>query len=367
MLHLLRKDFVEKIISPEFLDNAIIFFILLTALLVSLIYYFLYEKKKRHRLRDSVKKSFELWISKAILEEYDDEEKGLFHIPDKFIKHFKNPVKRQYALDELLNSKKNLTGSAGHNIVQLYEQLDFKKYSVKKFKSKLWYIKAQGIQELYVMDQADMLTRIYKNTNSANEYVRMEAQTGVIHFSGFEGLRFLEVLSYPMSEWQQIKLLEQLRSKNMIELGRLSGWLKSQNDSVVIFSLKLTEEFQQYHVHNDAVACLSHPDHKVRYQAIKALERIANEETPSVLTKNYRNETAQNKILILQALKSIGSDEEVPFFLQALDEQDDNLKLAAARSLVFVSGEGLNILQQRANLQPDPYAPILSHVKAETR
>jgi hypothetical protein len=367
MYHLLRKDFVERIINPEFLDNSILFFITLTALLVSLIYFYLYKKKRRHLLHNSIKKSFELWISKAILEEYDDEEKGLFHIPDKFVKHFKNPMKREYALIELLNSKKNLTGSAAKNIVQLYEQLDFKKYTLKKFKSRRWYLKAQAIQELYVMDQADMLTRIYKHTNSANEYVRMEAQTGVIYFSGFEGLRFLELLSYPMSEWQQIKLLEQLRSKNMIELKRLPFWLQSANDSVVIFSLKLTEEFQQYHVHDDVVKCLLHSNNKVRYQAIKALERIANEETPVVLTKNYVNEIPHNKVLILEALKNIGSEEEVPFFLKALDEEDDNLKLTAARSLAQVSNEGLNILQQRAMLRPDPYAPILSHVKAERR
>jgi len=175
------------------------------------------------------------------------------------------------------------------------------------------------------MNQADMLTKIYKNTNSANEYVRMEAQTGVIHFSGFEGLRFLEVLTYPLSEWQQIKLLEQLRSKNMIELVRLPVWLKSQNDSVVIFSLKLVEEFQQYHVHNEVAECLHHANEKVRYQAMKALERIANEETASLLIAQYDNESTPLRSHILKLLRNIATDAEASLFHQVLDEEDDTL------------------------------------------
>jgi len=118
MYRLLRKDFIERLIDPTVISDGTILFLILTAIMVSTIYYFLYQKKRRHLLRMSVKKSFELWISKAILEEYDNEEEGTFHIPDKFVKHFENPIKRAYALDELLNSKKNLTGSAAENIVK---------------------------------------------------------------------------------------------------------------------------------------------------------------------------------------------------------------------------------------------------------
>lgn len=366
MYRLLRKDFIERIINPAFLDSAILFFLFLIVFLVSLIYYFLYTKKNRHRLRMSVKKSFELWISKAILEEYDDESESAFHIPEKFLKHFKSPEKRAYAVDELVNSKKNLTGSAAENIVKLYDQLQFKKYSLKKFNDNRWYIKAKGIQELYIMDQADTLTKIYKHTNSSNEFVRMEAQTGVIHFSGFEGLRFLELLSYPMTEWQQIKLLEQLRSKTLIELKRLPIWLKSANDSVVIFALKLTDEFQQYHVHDEVVSCLKHQNEEVRIAAVKALKRIANEESAEIIAAGYVGETEKVKLLILRSLNMLADDKQIPFFLKALDESDDTLKLNAARTLVSTTNEGLNILEKRAKIQPDPFRSIFLHVKAES-
>lgn len=62
-----------------------------------------------------------------------------------------------------------------------------------------------------MMDQKNLLTKIYRETNSKNEFVRSEAQIAIIYMTGFNGLRFLDVISYPLTLWQQIKLLEQLR------------------------------------------------------------------------------------------------------------------------------------------------------------
>jgi hypothetical protein len=365
MIVLLSNNPLERFINLTFIDDAIILFVSITVLLLIAIYYFLYVKKRRHLLQQSVQKSLELWLSKAILEDYDNEEEASFHVPEKFIKHFRNPAKAEFALKELMTSKRNLTGTAADNVIKLYIQLGFKEHTLKKFRSKLWYKKAESIQQLYMMNQVDMFTKIYRHTNSSNEYVRMEAQTAVISFSGFEGLRFLEHLTYPMNEWQQVQLLEQLRPLNLIEMKRLPTWLRSSNETVVIFALKLVQEFQQFQVHNEVCATLNSSNEKLRYQAIKTLNRIATTDTEHILATQYQKETFPNKILILQQMRMLATKDNIGFLVAAAEENDDTIKLNAGRALVDCCEEGTMILEQKAVAQPVPYQSILSHIKAE--
>ena len=69
--------------------------------------------------------------------------------------------KKQFALNLLLQNKRQLMGFAAQKIIFLYEELGFKQYSIQKLKSHTWHIKARGIQELYLMEQRDMLNQIY--------------------------------------------------------------------------------------------------------------------------------------------------------------------------------------------------------------
>lgn len=365
MVLLLEDNPLQKLTNPDFLIGATLFFIAATFLLVIAIFYYLYRRKKNYFLKTRIQESFELWISRAILEDYDDDENSSFLIPEDFAQHFKNAAKREYALQELINSKKNLTGEAAKNVVNLYLQLGFKDFSLQKLNSNIWYIKAKGIQELYIMDQQDVLTKIYTLTNNSNEFVRMEAQTGVIHFAGFEGLRFLNVVTYPINDWQQLKLLEQLRSLNRIEMEGLATWLQSDNDTVIAFALRLAEEFQQYHVHEEVANCLQHVNAKIRYLAIKALQRIAIDHTMSILIQHYPKESTLNKLSILHVLSAMASDEEAVFLLSVLEEENDALRLKAALTLGHCCKEGMDILTQKAKLQPQPFEGIFKHVKYE--
>ncbi|MDE3234426.1 MAG: HEAT repeat domain-containing protein [Bacteroidota bacterium] len=320
-------------------------------------YRFLYKKSIRNKL--------EVWITQSILDDISDEG-AAFEIPEKFRRILQNKVARQFVIDELVSSKKNLTGTAGNNIVKLYEELDLKKDSLEKMSSTQWYIKAKGIQELYLMDQNDMLKRIYKNINSRNEYIRMEAQTGIIHMSGFDGLRFLDVVAYPLTEWQQLKLLDQLKLNDVKENFSQSiiRWLTSHNDTVIIFALKLAAEYQQFSVHNDAARALHHTNGNVRYQAIKTLKRLANETTASLLANHFPKENQRNRLLILEVLTDIGSVEQTNFLENLLNVKDITIQLKAATALAKAIPGGNELLYQKAIAQPDLLSAVYLHVKA---
>ena len=252
------------------------------------------------------------------------------------------------------------------SITQLYLQLDLKKDSLVKLRSTSWHIKARGIQELYLMDQIDLLKTIYKNTNNRNEFVRMESQIGVIYMTGFAGLRFLDVISYPLTEWQQIKLIEQLKRSGKPEdiSTNINNWLSSTNDTVVIFALKLAGEYQQFTSRNQIVNTLVHPNELVRTQGIKTLVQLADQQTPYVLLGYFRKEASANRLLILDALATLATAEQTTILTSLLNDEDNIIKLKAAIALANASPEGMEILEQKAVQEKEPFERILMHVKS---
>lgn len=331
-------------------------------IIIVAIYTQLARKKRIYKHITRVRRNLEQWISNIILEETEES----MQVPPKFKRVVQHKWTRQFVIDGLIDAKRNLSGTVADNITQLYLQLGLKKESLSKLRNSSWHTKARGIQELYLMDQIDLLKTIYKNTNNRNEFVRMEAQIGVIYLTGFPGLRFLDVVSYPITEWQQIKLLEQLRRSGQPEdiSANINHWLLSKNDTVVVFALKLADVYQQFGSRDQITEMLVHPNEMVRTQGIKTLVRLADHHTPYVLLGYFRKEGLANRILILEAMASLATEEQADIFTGMLNDEDNIIKLKAAVALVNCSPKGLQILERKAALEKEPYERILMHVKS---
>lgn len=355
-------DSILRFMSPDNLFIGVKVMAICILVIIVAIYLRLYNKKRQFIYTTSINRHLESWISHIILEESSE---GI-QLPAKFYRILKNKTARQFAIDELIRCKKNFTGLVGETIVQLYIQLGLKNDSISKVRSRKWWNKARGIQELYLMNQIDVLKTIYKNTNNRNEFVRMEAQTGVIHMTGFPGLRFLDVASYPLTEWQQIKLLEQLRLTQKKEdlTEQIRGWLDSSNDTVVIFALKLADEYQQLAVVSNVVNCLVHPNEKVRTQAVKTLTRLEDPNTATILLGYFRKEGFMNRKLMLDALATLATEEHTTVLEQLLDDENNTIKLKAAVVLARCCPDGMRIIEAKAKASPEPYERILKHVKS---
>jgi hypothetical protein len=328
-----------------------------------MIYTYLYQKKRRFFTKQKIAAKLDEWIGEALL----DEEGGHTYVTSDLQEELQLHVNRQFAIDQLISTRKNLTGRAATNISRLYEQLDLRDDSLWKFHNKRWDRKAKGIYELYMMNQLDMREEIAAYTNSRNEHIRAEAQTALITFSGFEGLSFLDELAYPLTDWQQLKILEQLKALTPQDIPGIIRWIRSVNEYVVLFALRLAEIYYQLQVHDDVVHCLDHPSDRIRHQAIITLARLANLSTSGILMQHYPAETQANKRTILQQIFKIGGDEELAFLDAELNNPDDLLKLESARAIARNCSNGFDVLAARAQMQPEPYLAIYNHVKYELK
>jgi hypothetical protein len=358
------RDSFLSFITAERLYTIAAFFAVITTIVVGMIYVFLYQKKRRFFVKKRISEILDEWISEALLEEG---EIGHTHVTPELLDYFVKEKNRQFAIDRLVAVKKNITGLAARNIIRLYEQLDLRQVSLHKFHDDAWYVKAKGIYELYMMGQKDMAAEIAKHTNATDGFVRTEAQTATMAFFGFEGLNFLNTLTYPLNDWEQVKVLEQLQALDPEDMPDLPKWLQSSNDYVVLFALKLAEIYYQLHSHDYVLPCLEHADERLRRQAIITISRIANEDTPGILLKRYGLETRLNQRMILQQLSRIGTDEEAGFLLQQLKNVDYLLKLESARTLAKCCTDGMEMLEEIAVATPEPYLAIYNHIKSELK
>jgi hypothetical protein len=350
--------------SPEnYTDYLIIALVFLSGIVSVLLIYILISLIFKNR-RESVEAKWRNIISILIQTcLFSDEDEHPFSISAGIHKLLKKKAFRLVLTRELVEARKSFSGGAGENLLTLYKRLNLQEVTLEKLRSKHWYIKAQGIQELAHMNQKDKLDKIYKLADDKNELVRMEAQLAVVQLSGFEGLKFLDNLSYHLSDWQQVKLLSELRGAHQSSSASVEGWLKSTFSTVVLFSLKLIAVYQHFELYASVIRCLSHVESKVRLQAILTLKEIYTDETASELISIYQAEGLHNKLKILNVLMQIGTREILPFLFTEMQNENNQVKMEAARAVSAIGTH--TTLHSFPEAQIYPWNQIIRQIEQE--
>ncbi len=345
-------------------------FILLIVTLASYILIYLYIKNKRGLKYVRWKYLSDNLITYAIFFEVEDPD--LFHktpIPfaNRTNKLLANKHFRRLVNNELISAKENMSGSSGENLQKLYLQINLDQYALKLLKSKSWYKISKAIQEFGVMELDQYRDKITPFINHKNILVRLEAQNTLLKFNGFKGLYFLDQAAYPITEWQQIKLLEQLNTLTIDDFTGIENWLKSKNDSVVAFALKLAGNYFQFQLHEQISNCLYHSSPEVRKEAILTLKAIPSEDTAAKLMDIYPTEDVKNKIEIIEALKEVGSSDDFHFLIEIIKNEEVTLQFKAAQTMASLKPNGFELLCALPEANVYPLNEIINHIKSELK
>lgn len=262
--------------------------------------------------------------------------------------------------NKILFSCNNFTGKSLQNLQELYLFLKLDKYVTYHLKNKNWHIKAKAIQEIGTIKLSYLKNDILKETNHKNELVRAEAQICMIKITGYEGLNFLNNIKYPISEWHQIILLREVSRIEVKSFNNIDIWLKSKNDSVIMFSLKLVKTYHLFKLYNNTLNCLNYRNPKLRNEAIKTITSIHNKTTANFLTQKFSKEDTKNKIEILKSLKKIGSKEETPFLLSLLSNENTDIIIIAIEIILDISEDGILKITNHKFSKKEPLKSIIS-------
>ncbi len=340
----------------------LVFTNLMVCLLIFMLIY-MYFRSKREKNQVNYKLISDLLVRKAVFYDGIMLPETLIPVTKRVKKLIDNKYFRDRLTDELVVAKKNITGTSAENLKHLYQQLNLEQYALKNLKSRYWHIKAKAIQELYLMELKEYEFELYPFANDKNELIRMEAQVALVQFNGFEGLLFLDDITYSISEWQQIKLLQKLSNLPPVHVS-IDSWLKSSNISVVIFALKLIRNYHRFELHDAVLQCLDHPDPEVRLQAINCFCEIYTDETSIHLISRFWREGLKHQLAIIRALQNIGSENDNPFLLTLLHNDNYEMKLYAARALAHSGKKGLASLNDYGSYD-NKLNDIIIQVKGE--
>ncbi|MFI0490255.1 hypothetical protein [Flavobacterium sp.] len=247
--------------------------------------------------------------------------------------HIADPFKRKIIISTLLKLRNEISGEIGESIDKLFIKLGLLHYSLDKLKSKKWEVIAIGIRELSQFKIKAVHKIIMNNINHPKREVRKEMQLYLVHLYAFKGLDFLNILETSLSEWDQIQLLEILQLNSDTQITDIRPWLKSSNDSVVIFALKLAKVYNQFEVKNELIELLNHDSEEVRINTISALKHLNIFEAKTILKNNFNNRTHEEQIVFLKMMENVYENSDKKFLLEHMNHKNLEIKLLVNKIL----------------------------------
>lgn len=313
----------------------LVIFLLVLILIAAVVFYSFYQYKELnniHEWSDLIDEK----VSDAIVygEDRKDTAKGLSGL-------LKFSSFRNLFLEKLVDSEKKFSGGARLEIRKIFDDYDLRKDALLRLRQRKPYLIAGGIQELTTMQVADALPEIEVFLSHPSPQVYQEAQYAMVVFKGFEGLHFLDTNTHKISEWQQLRLLRSLSSIASGAETMMEKWLKSPNDSIVIFTLRLLKKFQVLSFYNEVHSLLNHSSENVRIQAVHTMLALENASTADDLITSFPLQPEAVQLELLEALNKAKDRSCSAFFKEQLHNHPAAIvKIAAAEALYALGEEG---------------------------
>jgi len=254
-----------------------------------------------------------------------------------------DPFKRKIIISTLLKLRNEISGEMGESIDTLFNKLGLLRYSLAKLRNKKWEVIAIGIRELTQFKIKAVHKIIMNNINHPKREVRKEMQLYLVYLYAFKGLEFLNVLETSLSEWDQIQLLEVLQLNNDTQISDIKPWLKSSNDSVVIFTLKLAKVYNQFEAKEELIELLNHKSEDVRINVISALSHLNVFEAKNILKNNFNERSHEEQIAFLKMMENVYEASDKPFLLEHIHHKNSEINLLVMEILKNINFEEFEV------------------------
>lgn len=270
----------------------------------------------------------------------------------KIIKRFKRDIlnkrKRNIITAIFINLIQEVSGELIVSMHELYEEIGLLNYSEEKLKSKKWNVIALGIRDLRQFKVKKVEKNIDKFINHPKKEVRREALLYFIQVFEFKGLENLKALKLPLSEWDQIQLLNELKSFDSLKVPDITSWLRLENDYVVIFILNVIKIFNRIDTKNELLNLLNHPNANVRIKSIELLGRFEVIEAKIILKEKFKLLSNKEKIAFLDLIQKTATKEDASFLISFVNHEIFEIKFRALKILKSLDHNLYNLLSNQS-------------------
>lgn len=352
----------SSIVLHELILAIIVVLILVLLLIITVLGYSFYSYRILHN-RHTWRQIIEYKIMETIVGSDGNDEQNR-----EFSRYLKESSFRVLFLEILVDSGRKFSGAAKKAIDGLFFDFKLEDEAWRRLRQRKAYLVAGGIQELAEMNIEAAIPEIKAKLKDDRALVYQEAQYAMVTFLGYEGLEFLTHFDKPLSDWQQLRLLSSIHHIPELSDVQVYTWLKSTNDSVVIFTLRLIRKFRLMAFYPAIYALLDHVATSVRVQAIRTMQAIENSATIGQFITCFDQQPIEVKLEILKSMKVARSKESEDFLKkQLLDHPETSIKISAAEVLVVLGEEQyLREISQRTDTY-DELIQIIKHALQEKK
>ncbi|WP_293300610.1 HEAT repeat domain-containing protein [Pedobacter sp. UBA4863] len=301
--------------------------------------------------------------SVVVYDESENTAEIAVHFYDKLKKlPLKNSTVNQILTSEIITYHKNFTGKIPEVLALLYAKLKLDKRSKKKIDSKHWETKIEGIREANEMGISEMAEEIIKYTDDENGLLRMEAQAAYLKLSNKDPFHFLDRAQERILDWHQLVLFEIITKNKKLTIPSFSKWLRSPNDTVVMFCLKLIDHFMQFDAAEEVQRLLKHHNTRIVKKSIEIIGKLELEELEKHMFEIYFDHTDEIKLEILNSLGKISSGKYADFLSSRIHSNDSKIKRAALYAIKRDADHGeARLLEIYHHTSPENQA-LITHV-----
>lgn len=270
-------------------------------------------------------------------------------IVSKMKESIKSDSKRKLIVSVLYNLMNEVSGEMSNAIRDFYYKTGLVDYAFQRLKSDKWNIVAKGIGELRHFGIEEASHAVAPFINHPKKDVRNETHLYMVNLFLFDGLSFLDNLKVALSEWIQIQLLETLQKFDNQEICDIRPWLKSKNDSVVSFALKLAQIYNQFEVKESLMELLSHENKEIRVKSIDVLTHLYGIEAKEMLKANFNSLSLEEQISFFKLLEKLVMPDDEPFVEEYLFHKNFEIQLLALKILKEINFEKYLVLTKLSN------------------
>ncbi|ARV07841.1 hypothetical protein BTO04_14545 [Polaribacter sp. SA4-10] len=333
-----------------------IIWIIVAVLAIAIAFLILFLKTLRdyNNLKESQrlayrKKSEQLLINYIYSEKNGlDFSKNQLEIIRKFKKDVLNKQKRNIITAIFINLIQEVSGELILSMHDLYQEIGLFHYSEKKLKSKKWNVIALGIRDLRQFKVRKAEKIIDKFINHPRKEVRSEAHLYFIQVFELKGLEKLKALKLPLSEWDQIQLLNELKLFDSLKVPDISSWLRLENDYLVIFILNVIKILNRIDTTDELLNLLDHPNSTIRIKAIELLGLFEVIEAKIILKEKFNALSNKEKIAFLNLIQETATKEDVSFVINFVNHEMFEIKFKALKILKTLDQKEYNLLSNES-------------------
>jgi hypothetical protein len=346
MLDLLQNS-IDALNNSHPLIRFCIYLSLLFTATIALLLVYLKNLRDKLRIKGRIEATYQKKYESDLIEYlYAGDDKNINAEQQKIVDYLKqcgeNRLKRKLIIATLLKLKNEISGETADAIQNLYYKTGFINSATSKLKSKKWDSVARAIRELTLFEIKEAHDEIIQLINHPKKEVRNEIQKYLVQLFRFDGLEFLNVLENPLSELDQIQLLEILNKFNNMEVPDMNNWLRSTNNSVISFTLKLAKIYNQYGAKDEIIALFNHPNTEIRIEAINVVNHLGIFEAVEILKQDYFTRTLEEQIAFFKMMEEMSMPDDVPFIREHIQHDNFHIRISVMKIMNLITVDSDN-------------------------